>query len=155
MYFLLHQPHSQILCSNSWREWFYRFNGLSADRSEHDKGDASNVDHAHATNPHKRPANVDIGFERGFNCGTDVIFVTNHYHYSGKTSLCESTFGTVVACMISILGNIQPFKPMLKYQVSLHVQNLNFILILGSENSKLSEKGTTNVAIYAFLRVNF
>ena len=28
----------QILCSNSWREWFYRFNGLSADRSEHDKG---------------------------------------------------------------------------------------------------------------------
>ena len=39
--------------------------------------------------------------------------------------------------MISILGNIQPFKPMLKYQVSLHVQNLNFILILGS---KLSEK---------------
>ena len=57
--------------------------------------------------------------------------------------------------MISILGNSQPFKLMLKYQVSLHVQNLNFILILGSENSKLSEKGTTNVAIYAFFAGKF
>ena len=57
--------------------------------------------------------------------------------------------------MISILGNIQSFKPMIKYQVSLHVQNLNFILILGLENLKLSEKGTTNVANHAFLRVNF
>ena len=41
----------QILCSNSWREWFYRFNGLSADRCQHDKADASTVDHAPAT-PH-------------------------------------------------------------------------------------------------------
>ena len=40
---------SLILCSNSWCEWFYRFNGLSADRSEHDMGDASIVDHDHAT----------------------------------------------------------------------------------------------------------
>ena len=57
--------------------------------------------------------------------------------------------------MISIFGNIHSFKPMIKYQVSLHVQNLNFILILGSENSKLSEKGTTNVAIYAFFSGKF
>ena len=47
----LFQSTPQTLCSNSWREWFYRFNGLSADRCQHDKADASTVDHAPAT-PH-------------------------------------------------------------------------------------------------------
>ena len=44
---------------------------------------------------------------------------------------------------------------MIKYQVSLHVQNLNVILIIGLGNPKLSEKGTTNVAIYAFFSGKF
>ena len=47
----LFQSPPPTLCSNSWREWFYRFNGLSADRCQHDKADASTVDHAPAT-PH-------------------------------------------------------------------------------------------------------